>query len=433
MIKDILGSLPGCVGEATIMLIIFSGLSGIKGKKKLPIFLVWLASIFIPPLCGLIPNELTGWLLGYCISVLLQIICFRLTLLNGLMLTAIYNVYLDIAENAAMAVMPVTTATASLDNYKTQALGLGIITLLTLIIVLVLPVKKLFDKLCNSNMMVKSSVLLVYLIVTGDIAMSKSFPLMNIKILPYMVVILLVFATMSVFMAKQNQTIIEENSKLASYIQYQPIIEDLIKDVIRRQHDYDNKLQNIKALPCLYKTYDELAYAINEGYSSMSVDIESSKLLKINMKIFAAMLFSKQKAAEKEGITININPMSQNLTSTLPEYELSRCAGILIDNAIEAVSAMPALPDGQNYNIDIVIKHRDGKVEFSVSNPCNPLPDNFMDKLFKPGFTTKVFNKPQHGIGLSSLNYIITRNNGEIMLEKLKLPTGNGLRIGFRI
>lgn len=57
------------------------------------------------------------------------------------MLTAIYNVYLDIAENAAMAVMPVATATASLDNYKTQALGLGIITLLTLIIVLVLPVK----------------------------------------------------------------------------------------------------------------------------------------------------------------------------------------------------------------------------------------------------------------------------------------------------
>ena len=165
----------------------------------------------------------------------------------------------------------------------------------------------------------------------------------------------------------------------------------------------------------------------------MSVDIESSKLLKINMKIFAAMLFSKQKAAEKEGITININPMSQNLTSTLPEYELSRCAAILIDNAIEAVGAMPALPDGQNYNIDIVIKHRDGKVEFSVSNPCNPLPDNFMDKLFKLGFTTKVFNKPQHGIGLSNLNYIITRNNGEIMLEKLKLPTGNGLRIGFRI
>ena len=56
-----------------------------------------------------------------------------------------------------------------------------------------------------------------------------------------------------------------------------------------------------------------------------------------------------------------------------------------------------------------------------------------MDKLFKLGFTTKVFNKPQHGIGLSNLNYIITRNNGEIMLEKLKLPTGNGLKIGFRI
>ena len=36
MIKDILGSLPGCVGEATTMLIIFSGLSGIKGKKKAP-------------------------------------------------------------------------------------------------------------------------------------------------------------------------------------------------------------------------------------------------------------------------------------------------------------------------------------------------------------------------------------------------------------
>ena len=33
MIKDILGSLPGCVGEATTMLIIFSGLSGIKEKN----------------------------------------------------------------------------------------------------------------------------------------------------------------------------------------------------------------------------------------------------------------------------------------------------------------------------------------------------------------------------------------------------------------
>ena len=57
MIKDILGSLPGCVGEATTMLIIFSGLSGIKGKKKLPIFLVWLASIFIPPYVGLYPTN----------------------------------------------------------------------------------------------------------------------------------------------------------------------------------------------------------------------------------------------------------------------------------------------------------------------------------------------------------------------------------------
>lgn len=433
MIKDIIGSLPGCVGEATIMLIIFSGLSGLKGKKKLPILLLWIGSIIIPPICSFIPNNLTGWLLSYCILTVSQIICFRLPILNGLLLTAIYNIYIDITENAAMAVMPLAVATASFEDPKTQALGLGIIVLITLILVLVLPVRKWFDKLCNSNMMVKTSVLLVYLVVTGDIAMSKSFPVLNVKILPYMVVILLVFATMFIFMAKQNQTIIEEKGKLESYTQYQPLVEDLIRDVMKRQHDYDNKLQNMKALPYTYKTYDELACALNEGYESMSEELESSKLLKLNMKIFAAMIFSKQKAAEKDGITVNVNPMSQNLTSALPEYELSRCAGILIDNAIEAVKAMPEPADGQSYDIDVDIKHRDGTVEFSVSNPCNPLPEDFVDKLFKPGFTTKMFNKQQHGMGLSNLNYVITKNNGEIILEKLKLPTGNGLKIGFRI
>ena len=81
--------------------------------------------------------------------------------------------------------------------------------------------------------------------------------------------------------------------------------------------------------------------------------------------------------------------------------DISRCLGILLDNAIEAAL------ESDKKSMDIAIIKKNTSIIIVVANSYNgDIP--VISKLFKEGFSTKGENR---GLGLSNLKEIINKYN----------------------
>jgi len=76
------------------------------------------------------------------------------------------------------------------------------------------------------------------------------------------------------------------------------------------------------------------------------------------------------------------------------------------------------LPDGQGYEPTVWVntKKANGKVEISVRDNGNGIPQKVLDKIFQPFFTTKPTGQGT-GLGLSMSYDIIKAHGGEIKVE----------------
>jgi signal transduction histidine kinase len=106
------------------------------------------------------------------------------------------------------------------------------------------------------------------------------------------------------------------------------------------------------------------------------------------------------------------------------QQDIGRVILNLINNAFYAVSekqrllANVHLPDGQSYEPMVTVKSKqvNGKIELSVIDNGNGVPQKVLDKIFQPFFTTK---PPGQGTGLGlSLAYdIVKAHGGEIKVN----------------
>jgi len=98
--------------------------------------------------------------------------------------------------------------------------------------------------------------------------------------------------------------------------------------------------------------------------------------------------------------------------------DIGRVTLNLINNAFYAVSAKASAAAGSNYAplVTVSTKKRDDKIEVTVSDNGDGIPQKIIDKIFQPFFTTKPTG---HGTGLGlSLAYdIIKAHGGEIKVE----------------
>ena len=113
---------------------------------------------------------------------------------------------------------------------------------------------------------------------------------------------------------------------------------------------------------------------------------------------------------------------------TLPKInvvaqDIGRVLLNLINNAFYAVDerskTSSSLDDQENYKplVTVRTKKLDGKIEISVSDNGNGIPDSVKDKIFQPFFTTKPTGQGT-GLGLSMSYDIITKGHGgELSVE----------------
>src|SRR5207237_4474842 len=97
--------------------------------------------------------------------------------------------------------------------------------------------------------------------------------------------------------------------------------------------------------------------------------------------------------------------------------DIGRVLMNLINNAFYAVDER-SQQQVENYNptVSISTKKLDEKIEISVTDNGNGMPQNIVDKIFQPFFTTKPTGQGT-GLGLSLSYDIVKAHGGEIRVE----------------
>lgn len=131
----------------------------------------------------------------------------------------------------------------------------------------------------------------------------------------------------------------------------------------------------------------------------------------------AALIYAKTEYASSHEILLHVQIHNYVLQTTMPEYLLMECTGILLDNAIEA--------SPENSVITAEVDSRDGRAILSIANPGPPISDTLLKKMFKAGYTTKNDASGQHGLGLSFLKNYLEKYNGSIHYSDRRQPDGN--------
>lgn len=210
----------------------------------------------------------------------------------------------------------------------------------------------------------------------------------------------------TIYYQKRND---RQAKELENYEKYLPIVEEMVGYIRLQQHDFNNHLQAIQMLPLTHTDYSSLKQAVMTYGGSAGLIPAHLDVLKLNMKLVAGFLISKSEECMLRKRNIQIEIKNYSLQTIVPEYKLIEIMGILVDNAIEASS--------EEQYIYIQINSVENQVHFYISNPGPELTPQLRGLFFTKGYSTKQYDKKQHGLGLYKLKKIADRYNGMIILD----------------
>lgn len=185
----------------------------------------------------------------------------------------------------------------------------------------------------------------------------------------------------------------KQEKELLMYRLYTKPLEDLVKEIRMKQHEFDNHMNAILNMHMTIDTYDELvaeqAKYIKELYDDRSRQFLS--LLKISDKVLAGFIYSKIIAA-KDFIRLDIHVQGKTILTKASEHDLIEVVGTLIDNAIEAC-------DQEHNQIKIFLGSENDRTVFEIWNRYPTLTIEEISRFFEKGYTTKD-NGKYRGLGL---------------------------------
>ena len=289
----------------------------------------------------------------------------------------------------------------------------NILTLsLSLLFCHILPLYKLYNWMIQSALVCRIILLNSYFIALTLVFFNKiDMPgFYQSSILNLLVIALFLSANVCVLYYDQQMNI--QQQQLIFYKKNQTIYANLIEDIRANQHEYSNRLQHLEHLPLVCKDYDSLRAALGNYTKQYKKTIQAYPLLRINMPLLAASLYSLYTQAETKGITIQFDVVSEILHSSVPEYELTDYLCILTQNAIEACK-----PGDIIY---VFMESDDQHVHFTIRNPSRvSYSPSEISNFFKKGYTTKqdVDSNLKHGFGLYTLSLNIKKRHGILFAD----------------
>lgn len=232
------------------------------------------------------------------------------------------------------------------------------------------------------------------------------------------IVILLVITFLSLIVI--NHVKIEEKEKKRIENEqetlklYTDAIEKQYNDVRVFKHDFSNIFLSVESY-LLEKDFEGLMkYYFNdikpETTPILSDYYELENLRKIKISSIKGIFAVKLSSAIKEGVTVEFAVNEEINEVKMSHFLLVRVLGILIDNAMEA------LTDLEIKDLKVSVIKEANNVTFKIQNNClRDIPP--ISKLKKKGFSTKGENR---GIGLAFITDVVRENPNISLLTEVE-------------
>lgn len=210
----------------------------------------------------------------------------------------------------------------------------------------------------------------------------------------------------------------KQESEIQMYQMYTKPLEELIREIRARQHEFRNHLNAILNMHLTVDNYDELVRTQSDYILSVADDKRNSylPLLRISDKILAGFLYTKLVSPAKD-VDFSVEIGANEIVTNAMEKDIIEVIGTLIDNAVDAC-------DKDNRQIKLFLSSNgsetkdtaDDRLIFEIMNEYPPIPMKELTRFFERGYSTKSA-KGNRGYGLYNARRIINQYKGEIILE----------------
>ncbi|MCL2046792.1 MAG: Spo0B domain-containing protein [Oscillospiraceae bacterium] len=171
-----------------------------------------------------------------------------------------------------------------------------------------------------------------------------------------------------------------------------------------QRHDFMNHLQVVHSLIELERYSDSAEY-IQKVYNNIE---KVSSTLKTSIPAVNAILAAKRSTCENKGIEVIMEIRSALSGMHIPEWELCKTLGNIIDNAVNA------LEDRQGKRwIKIEMFEDIYNYVFKISNNGPAIPPELWESIFTTGYTTRK-DRGGEGMGLSICRRIVSSYGGKL-------------------
>lgn len=218
----------------------------------------------------------------------------------------------------------------------------------------------------------------------------------------------------------------KQESEIQMYQMYTRPLEELIREIRARQHEFRNHLNAILNMHLTVDNYDELVRTQADYILSVADDKRNSylPLLRISDKILAGFLYTKLVTPTKD-VDFAIEIGANRIVTNAMEKDIIEVLGTLIDNAVDA-------SDEENRIIRIYLSSYgadtkdtvDDRLIFEIMNEHPPVPMKELTRFFERGYSTKS-GKGNRGYGLYNARRIVKEYDGKIVLENRTLEGRN--------
>jgi two-component system sensor histidine kinase DctS len=183
-----------------------------------------------------------------------------------------------------------------------------------------------------------------------------------------------------------------------------------------QNHEYMNKLHTIAGLIQLGHKEKALEYVFNVTEEQEEITRFLSK--NIHDESISGLLLSKISRGKELGIHVTVDPHSQlkQFPKYLDHHDFVVILGNLIENAFDSFQTV----SDRKKEVYISIEQTDEILSLSVEDNGCGIDEQHKERIFDEGFSTKVKDANERGIGLYLVKKIVEKGKGDIRVESEK-------------
>jgi len=271
-------------------------------------------------------------------------------------------------------------------------------------------------------------IVIILCVVAVPFALAAHFAFDIISAVQCLAIILscVIILGLGIIIIRANMIYAKQEKELRMYRTYVNPMEELIREVRARQHEFDNHLNCILNMHVTIDNYDELVKRQSEYILGIADDRKNSfvPLLKLSNKVLAAFVYTKIVSVKKD-VSFEIEVGSRQVPSNVPDRDMVEIVGTLIDNAVEACYE-------NNNQISISIGEDDDKLLFIVRNKHDKISLSKLGEFFTKGYSTKT-TTGKRGLGLYNAKKLVKKWKGEIFVHNEEVKGENYICFGVKL